>query len=184
MADTGVAAVIDVETTGFSPGSDEVVELGLVLFSFERPQGRLLEILAEYGGLRDPGRPIPAGATAKHGLTWDHVRGHALDHAAVRSLLQRAEFVIAHNSSFDRGFVVRLFPDAGALRWACSMNGVAWNAHGFRSRALQALLAAHQIAVDNAHRALDDARNTLRLLALERADGTTYLAELLRAGRA
>jgi DNA polymerase III subunit epsilon len=184
MADTGVAAVIDVETTGFSASSDEVVELGLVLFSFDRSRGHVLEIVAEYGGLRDPGRPIPASATDAHGLTWDDVRGHALDETTVRGLLQRAEFLIAHNSSFDRGFVVRLFPEAAALPWACSMNGVAWYTHGFRSKALQSLLAAHRIGVDHAHRALDDARNTLRLLAVERPDGTTYLTELLRSGRA
>lgn len=178
----GFAAVVDVETTGFSHTTDEVVELGLVLFSFERETGRVVEIVEEYSGLRDPGRPIPAGATEQHGLTWDDVRGHALDQETVGRILGRAEFVIAHNARFDRGFVARLFPEAGRASWKCSMNGIPWYERGFPSKGLQELLARHGLDVATAHRALDDARNTLRLLSLEQADGRTLLAELLAGG--
>jgi len=176
----GYAAIVDVETTGFSHSSDEVVELGVLLFSFDRATGSPVEIVAEYAGLRDPGRPIPPDATKQHGLQWDDVRGQALDEDQVRGILARAELIIAHNAKFDRGFVVRLFPEAAGIKWACSMDGVGWYRKGFASKGLQQLLAKHQIAVDVAHRALADARNTLALLSVVQSTGVTYLAELLR----
>jgi len=179
-ASLGYAAVVDVETTGFSHSNDEVVEIGLLLFSFNRSTGAPVEVIAEYEGLRDPGRPIPPDATAQHGLRWEDVRGHDLDRDKVRAILSRAEVIIAHNAKFDRGFVVRLFPEAATIKWACSMDGVGWYRKGFASKGLQNLLAKHQIAVDVAHRALADARNTLALLSVVQSTGVTYLAELLR----
>lgn len=176
----GFAAIVDVETTGFSHSADAVVELGLLLFSFDRSTGTVVEIVAEYDGLRDPGRPIPPDATAQHGLRWEDVRGHDLDRDQVRAILSRAELIIAHNARFDRGFVVPLFPEAAVIQWACSMDGVSWYRKGFSSKGLQQLLARHQIAVDVAHRALADARNTLALLSVKQSTGVTYLAELLR----
>ncbi len=67
----GYAAIVDVETTGFSHSNDEVVELGLLLFSFDRATGAPVEIVAEYNGLRDPGRPIPPDATKQHGARFE-----------------------------------------------------------------------------------------------------------------
>jgi len=173
------AAVIDVETTGLSPQLDEVVEFAIVLFSFDPVTGRVIGELEAYSGLRDPGRPIPPGASAKHGIRDEDVRGQRLDEERIRSILRRAHYLIAHNAAFDRGFVERLFPESRQMLWLCSMDGIAWRQKGFLSKGLQSLLAAHKIAPGDAHRALDDARATVRLLATEKPEGGTYLAELL-----
>ncbi len=173
------AAVIDVETTGLSPLADEVVELAIVLFSFDPITGRVVEELEAYSGLRDPGRPIPPGATAQHGIRDEDVRGQRLDEERIRAILRRAHYLIAHNAPFDRGFVGRLFPETRQMQWLCSMEGIAWRQKGFPSKGLQALLAAHRIEPGSAHRALDDARATLRLLAAAKPGGGTYLKELL-----
>lgn len=173
------ACIADVETTGLSNTSDEVIELGLVLFEFDRFTGEVYGVVEEYSGLRDPGRPIPAGATEAHGLTWDDVRGKVLDDAAVRRIFERSTMMIAHNARFDRGFLERLYPETRRLRWICSMDGVAWRDKGFPSKGLQELLRRHNIVAESAHRALDDARNTLRLLACKQNDGRTYLSDLL-----
>lgn len=173
------AAVIDVETTGLNPEADGVVEFAAVLFSFDPFTGRVLEELDAYSGLRDPGRPIPPDVTAKHGLREEDVRGQRLDEARIRAILGRAHYLIAHNASFDRGFVERLFPETRQMHWLCSMDGIDWKRKGFPKKGLQALLAAHEIAPGSAHRALDDARATLRLLALDKPGGGTYLQELL-----
>lgn len=173
------ASIVDVETTGLSPAQDEIVELALVLFSFDPRTGSDIQILDEYSGLRDPGRPIPPGAMQAHGITDADVRGRQLDAARVRSILARSHCLIAHNASFDRGFVERLFPEAKRLPWLCSMDGIDWRGKGHSSKGLQQLLAAHRIAPGSAHRALDDARATLQLLATVQPNGKTYLAELL-----
>ncbi|MCS7041992.1 MAG: exonuclease domain-containing protein [Bryobacteraceae bacterium] len=173
------ASIVDVETTGLNPATDEVVELALVLFSFDPRTGGGIEVLEEYSGLRDPGRPIPPGATRAHGITDDDVRGRQLDEARIRSILARSHCLIAHNAAFDRPFVERLFPEAKRLPWLCSMDGIDWRARGHASKGLQQLLAAHGIAPGSAHRALDDARATLRLLATAQPEGQTYLAGLM-----
>lgn len=173
------ACIADVETTGLNNATDEVIELGLVLFEFDRFSGEIYSVVEEYTGLRDPGRPIPEGATQAHGLTWDDVRGKVLDDDVVRRIFGRSTMMIAHNARFDRAFVERLYPEARRLPWMCSMNDVSWRTKGFPSRGLQELLTRHSIVAEAAHRALDDARNTLRLLACKQNDGRTYLADLL-----
>lgn len=101
----GIAGFVDVETTGLSPRYDEVVELALVLFAFDRQTGGIVGIVDEYVGLREPGRSIPRDASEVHGLTMDGVRGCCLDCGVIERLIARAEFLVAHNASFDRGFV-------------------------------------------------------------------------------
>lgn len=177
------ATIVDVETTGLDNARDEVVELALVLFSFDAATGQVLEILDEYCGLRDPGCPIPAGAVLAHGITDSEVRGQRLDDARVGQILARSTLLIAHNARFDRGFLERLYPETRRMKWLCSMDGVDWRGKGYRSKGLQQLLFAHHIEAGAAHRALDDARNTLRLLACAPPSGPTYLAELLRMAR-
>lgn len=179
-ANLGYAAIVDVETTGFSHEYDEVVELALVLFSFDQASGTVVEIVDQYAGLRDPGRAIPPEATGVHGLRQEDVRGHRLDEDKVRDLLSRAQYLIAHNAKFDRGFLVRLFPEVRRKEWRCSMDGINWRQKRYPSKGLQQLLARHGIAVDTAHRALADVRSTLALLEYVQPSGRTYLAELLQ----
>ncbi len=178
------AAILDVETTGLDPRTDEVVELAAVLFSFDPRSGTVERVLEEYSGLRDPGRPIPEGARRMHGISDEEVRGKKLDEERIRAILRRANFLIAHNAPFDRGFVERLFPETRQMKWLCSMDGIAWRRKGFLSKSLQSLLAAHRLDPGSAHRALDDARATLKLLSQQAQGGGTYLKELLPPLRA
>jgi DNA polymerase-3 subunit epsilon len=173
------ASILDVETTGLDNRLDEVVELGIVLFEFDRFTGEVFGAVDEYCGLRDPGCPIPPGAMQAHGISDADVRGQRLDDDKVRSLLGRSTLLIAHNAKFDRGFIERLYPESRRMSWLCSMEGVPWRRKGYPSRSLQNLLRAHNFDAEAAHRALDDARNTLRLLSHSQSDGRTYLADLL-----
>lgn len=175
----GVAAFVDVETTGLDPARHEILELAVVLFVFDRETGSIINVLDEYVGLREPSRPIPRQASAIHGITRKMVKGRQLDDNRIRSLLEQAEFIVAHNARFDYGFVSRLYPEAARKMWLCSMRGVDWEWHGYRSRGLQRLLAAHGIQVREAHRAAADCRAALALLGCRGRGGVTYLRELL-----
>ena len=154
-----------------------------MLFEFDGLTGDVGGIIAEYSGLQDPGREIPYGATQAHGMTWDDLRGHSLNDAEVRAILARASLLVAHNARFDRGFVAKLYPEVTRSEWRCSMDGIPWRTKGFRSKGLQELLSDHGLRVDAVHRALDDARNTLRLLSQRQPDGRTYLADLFQLKR-
>ncbi|HYG58483.1 MAG TPA: exonuclease domain-containing protein [Symbiobacteriaceae bacterium] len=175
--DVGFGCVVDVETTGGSY-ADEVIELAAVLFAYDRKRGTVLGVVDEYVGLREPGVPINPFAYRVHRLSLDQLRGHRLDYDRVESILLRAEFIIAHNASFDRRFVSALSETAREKAWLCSMRGIDWAGKGYRSRKLSDLLAEHGLERERAHRALDDVRATLALLGVRHQQGT-YLQELL-----
>lgn len=176
----GLAGFIDVETTGLNPHTDEIVEFAIVLFAFDRFKSSIVGVVDEYVGLREPSRNIPPQATRIHGITDADVAGQQLDGNKIKQLMQRAEFLVAHNATFDQGFVTRLFPISELKLWLCSMRHVDWYGRGYGSRSLQALLQAHGIQVTHAHRGEVDVKAALTLLAQLDASGTPYFADLLR----
>ena len=176
----GIAGFVDVETTGLSPHSDEIIELALCLFKFKWATGEIVGIVDEYVGLREPGRGIPRRATAVHGICDCDVEGKCLDMEIVESMIHKAEFLVAHNASFDRGFMIKLFQICQTKHWLCSMRGIRWRERGFSRMALQTLLNEHGIKVSRAHRAEDDVKASIRLLSLRDASGGIYFGELLQ----
>ncbi|MBT9168849.1 MAG: DNA polymerase III PolC-type [Syntrophomonadaceae bacterium] len=176
----GRACFLDVETTGFSARTEEVVELAVCLFDFRRDGGEIIQVVDTYVGLREPGVPISAGAAQVHGLRMKDLCGKRLDHGRVEKMIQLADFIVAHNARFDRSFVSKLIPLSEEKQWLCSMSGVDWYGKGFSSRGLQNLLLTHGISTKRSHRAEDDVRAALTLLGKRGSDGRTYFAELLR----
>lgn len=78
----GTAACIDVKTAGPSPASHELIGLAIILFAFERKTGKIMGIVDECVGQREPRRPIPPDATRIHGLTQTTLKDKALDSGA------------------------------------------------------------------------------------------------------
>ena len=154
-------AVVDVETTGLSPRTDRVVEIGVVLLD---DRG---EVEAEFETLINPGRDV--GATGLHGISaTDVVEAPTFPDVAphLHSLLA-GRVVVAHNALFDLRFLGREFGRAGTpitlSPSLCTMR-LAPLFFGSGTRSLQALCGFLDIPLVHGHAALHDARATAHLM--------------------
>ena len=158
---TGI--VLDVETTGLDPELDEIIELGMFKFKFER-NGKVGQIGGEFQRVRQPSGPIPETIVELTGITDEMVAGKSLPPAAVLDFVTDVDLVIAHNAAFDRPFCEKLFPVFQNMSWACSMCQIDWQQEGVSGTKLEYILNFFGRFYD-AHRATDDCLAVLYLLS-------------------
>jgi DNA polymerase-3 subunit epsilon len=173
-------ALIDLETTGRDASVDRVVEIGVVV-------GKGGEVVARHNWLVHPGQPIPEEARAVHGISDDDVKDAPRFEAIAGEVADRLAGCIpgAYNAPFDRAFLVNEFARAGykpegdgpacpALRrdveWVDPLVWARELQREERSKALGEVAARLGVALENAHRASDDAEAALRVLYALAAD--------------
>lgn len=172
-------ALLDTETTG-AARHDEVIELAFAVITIDPETGRFTGLDGHYLGLREPKVPISAGALAVHGISMQSVRGKSLDELACRELLEPCSAIVAHNISFDRSMMGRLWSWTLPLPWRCSCWGFDWRSIGAPNRRLQSLLAHFRIDPGSAHRAGSDVKAMHALLQHSHpTTGRTYLWHVL-----
>ena len=178
-------AVVDVETTGFSPRIENVIEVGVSVQQCEPGGGRELR---SFSSLVGPAVAVSPFITRLTGLRQSDLATAPLFAEIVTSVarcFEGVDFVVAHNVPFDRAFVEVAFTECRRdlpplLPWIDPVP-LARKHLGFAR--LTRLAAHYGIAHDRAHRALDDARVTALVLYRLAAElGLTTLAEL-EAGR-
>ncbi len=165
--ETRRAVLVDTETTGLDQDTDEVIELALLPFEYERDSGRIVSVdeAEALSAFREPSLPIPAEATRLHGVSDEMVKGQRIDPDRVKAIVEPAHLVIAHNAGFDRPMVEKHWPVFEDKHWACSFVDIDWRGEGVGSAKLDYLLYAQGWFHDG-HRALSDALATLFLLTL------------------
>jgi len=165
-------AVVDVETTGTSPGEGaRMTEIAVMQVS----AGNLVD---EFSTLLNPGRPIPPWISRLTGIT-DQMVADAPDFGEVeprvRSMLEGRVFV-AHNVGFDWRFVTEEMRRASSLLPVgprlCTLRLARRALPGLDRRGLDALAEHYDVQVEDRHRAAGDARATVTILnrLLEEAD--------------
>jgi DNA polymerase III subunit epsilon len=104
-------AVIDLETTGWSPGAAGITEMAAVRVRGGRRMG-------EFASLVNPGIPVPPGIEELTGICDQMLATAPRLPAVLPGLLNFASgcVLVAHNAPFDVGF----------LRAACAECGLAW----------------------------------------------------------
>ena len=157
--------VVDLETTGGSPGTAGITEIGAV-------KVRGGEVLGEFATLVNPGERIPPYIVVLTGITdamlapapkLDEVLPAFLEFAA-------GAVMVAHNAPYDTGF----------LKGACAKFGYPWPkpvvldtvalarralvADEVPNRKLATLARYFGASIQPSHRALDDARATVDVL--------------------
>ena len=158
-----IGVVIDVETTGLDFRQDQVIELGAVAFVYDR-HGHVGPVIGTLNMLREPTVEISAAITKLTGITSEMVAGQALDVDAVRSLITRADLLIAHNARFDRPFCEAIDGVFAQKAWACTVTEVRWSDGGYEGAKLGHLLMQSG-RFHRGHRAIDDCHALVELLA-------------------
>ena len=92
--------VLDLETTGLSPGKDRIVQLSALRYDDGKPEECL-------SCLVDPARDIPEDATRVNGITNDDVKGAPLLSDIAESLIDFVgnSPIVGYNVSFDLNFL-------------------------------------------------------------------------------
>ncbi|MCA1710872.1 MAG: DEDD exonuclease domain-containing protein [Actinobacteria bacterium] len=157
--------VVDLETTGGSPGSCDITEIGAV-------KVRGGEVLGEFQTLVNPTGSIPPFIAVLTGITDAMVAGAPRLDQALPAFLEfsRGCVLVAHNAPFDLGF----------LRAGCDRLGIAWPAYEHLDTAKLARRVLHRDEAPNCklstlarlfraqttpcHRALADAQATVDVL--------------------
>lgn len=98
--------VFDIETTGLSPLSCKITEIGAVKVKDD-------EVIDVFSTFVDPEIPIPQKITDLTGITDEMVAGAPKTKEAVQSFLEFAgdRILIAHNASFDTSFIRKAAED-------------------------------------------------------------------------
>ena len=181
--ETRTGILLDVETTGLNTAQDEVIELAMVKFTY-LPDDRIAAVTDMFSSFNEPSIPIPEEVGELTHITDEMVTGHRIDPDAVATFVSDAALTIAHNANFDRKFAERYWPVFQRKPWACSATEVEWRKHGFDGSRLGYLLAGVGL-FHQAHRALDDCRALMEILAsdIPRVDRSAFAVLLERARR-
>lgn len=176
-------AVIDVETTGFSPRADRIVEIAVVNLTHGG------EVRDSWSTLVNPQRDV--GASHVHGITAREVFGAPTFDQIAPAVLDGLEgrILVAHNASFDTRFLAAELRRAGYavgdVPAVCTMK---WSSVFFShsGRRLRDCCECAGVDLTDAHSAFGDAMATAHLFAryLERCHYAPLWGDTIAEARA
>jgi DNA polymerase III subunit epsilon len=172
----GKAAVLDVETTGLSSETDQIIEIGVIIFEYDKDTKKITRILEEISELQESISPLRQKIIDITGITDDDLKGQTIDWNLFEEKMKGVEFIIAHNAAFDRGFMDQVSQFCREAKWCCSLNDILWADNGYPILKLDTLAIYHGFFNDNAHRASDDCKALLYLLTFN-----DYMSEMIKA---
>jgi DNA polymerase-3 subunit epsilon len=157
-------SIIDVETTGTANATSRMTEIAIICHDGQK-------IVEQFQSLINPQCWIPSYITQLTGISNDMVRkAPTFEQIAdeVRRLTQNTAFV-AHNASFDYGFVKREFgrlDEHFERDTLCTVRLSRKIFPGFPTYSLGRLCQSLRIPHTDHHRAMGDAAATMRLFEL------------------
>lgn len=155
--------IVDVETTGLGPMTNNIIEIGLVKVVCGK-------IIDRYHSLVNPGRDVPYYITSLTGITNEDVYNAPFfeDIASEVCSFFSNNIITAHNLSFDKSFLRREFINCGREELPnlslCTLKMARRLYPALRSKSLGNVCKHLHIINRDAHRALADAEVTAHLL--------------------
>ena len=154
--------VLDLETTGFSPKTEKITEIGIMKLK----NG---EVIDKFSCFVNPEKPIPARVVEVTNITDDMVKGaETIDKVFPKMLEFLGDSVIvAHNASFDVGFLKHNAKELGYDFDYTYVDTLSLSRKIFpelKKHKLGKIAEYLKIKVEVAHRALDDVDTTVKVL--------------------
>ena len=154
--------VLDVETTGLNTFTDKIIEIGAVRLEGGRE-------VKEFSMLIDPERPVPQKVTELTGITNGMLRDQKRIGEVIGDFAKFCEgaVLVAHNAGFDTAFFRRAFEAAGLPFDHPVLDTLALSRNLFaslKSHKLGVICKELDVSLENAHRAVHDARATGEVL--------------------
>jgi len=156
--------VFDFKTTGFSPATEKITEIGIMKF-----QGG--KVIDEFGCFVNPEKPIPARVIEVTNITDDMVKDAETIDKVFPKILDFIEgsVLVAHNAEFDINFLKH---NAGILGYEFDYTYLDTLSlakelfPNYKSYKLGRIAKNLGITVEVAHRALDDVATTVKVFGI------------------
>jgi DNA polymerase III subunit epsilon len=170
-------AIIDIETTGGNPLRDRITEIAVIVYDGK-------DVVREFSTLINPECRIPHHISTLTGITNEMVANSPRFYEIARELVEITQdsVFVAHNVSFDYGFVRNEFQQLGydfKRDQLCTVKLSRKIIPGHASYSLGRLCDDLGISLNDRHRAFGDARATVRLfeylLKKEAENNTRYI---------
>ncbi len=160
----GTFTVFDIETTGLSPYSCGITEIGAVKY-------RGGEVLDVFQTFVDPGMPIPPNITELTGITDEMLKGAPSQKEAVKAFLRFAgdTMLVAHNANFDISFIRKVASDNRLNFNNPYLDTVSLSRYlnpNLAKHNLEAVRKHYGLGEFNHHRASDDSKMLSEIFAL------------------
>ncbi|MEG0296015.1 MAG: PolC-type DNA polymerase III [Clostridium sp.] len=154
--------VFDIETTGFSPVNDSIIEIGAV-------KVKNGEIVDNFSSFVDPQRRLPFKIIELTSITDEMLKGQERIDTVLPKFLDFVgdAVVVAHNAGFDTGFIKKNCRDFGLEFNNTIVDTVPlarFMLPELKRVKLNLVCKALGISLDNHHRAVDDAKATADIL--------------------
>ncbi|MBM7870867.1 DNA polymerase-3 subunit alpha (Gram-positive type) [Clostridium pascui] len=153
--------VLDLETTGFSPVTEKITEIGIMKLK----DGKVIE---EFSCFVNPEKPIPARVIEVTNITDDMVKDAETIENVLPKMLQfiQGSVLVAHNAEFDVGFLKHNAKVLGYdfdFTYLDTLSLAKELFPDFKTYKLGRIAKNLGIKVEVAHRALDDVATTVKV---------------------
>ncbi len=153
--------VFDIETTGFNPGADCITEIAAVKVK----DGAQID---EFSTFVNPERSIPKDVQELTHITPEMVKDAPKIEEALKGFLEFSKdcVIVAHNARFDTSFINYFADKCGYEKPKYIIDTLAISREmfeGYENHKLGTIAANLEIELENAHRAINDARATAKV---------------------
>ncbi len=156
--------VLDLETTGFSPKTEKITEIGIMKVK----NGEVIEEFCEFV---NPQKPIPEKVVEVTHITDDMVKDAPTIDVIFPKVLDfiKDSILVAHNASFDMGFLKYVAKELGYefdFTYVDTLPLARKLFPDIKKHKLGKIAEYLKIKVEVAHRALDDVDTTVKVLGV------------------